>query len=273
MTAETGESASCPACGTPIRKDARFCAACGTAVAPLPDCPACHAAVPPGARFCPSCGIRMVGARPKPEPASPLPVDSVDEEDARAAAQAEIEAARQRRTSSPASGLIANLLLFVALLVAIIVVIRVMNEGAPKEVSPFEGGPPPSTASAPPASAPPAPVDPAQAVRGRVALDGVEAVPGATLFVIARPRGAPDRGPPTAVRRIPNPVFPVEFVLGPGDVMLPNMPFEGPFDLRARLDADGNVMSKAPGDLFTSTPTTARPGDSPVEVRLNARIP
>lgn len=213
--------------------------------------------------------ISEIPASPVQE-ASPSPERSKDdEEDALETARAEIEAARKRPASAPASGLLANLLLFVALLVAIIVVIRVMNEGKPKEVSPFEGGPPPSSASTPPRAAP----DPSRAVSGQVTLAGVSAVPGATLFVIARIQGTPDRGPPVAVRRIPNPVFPVQFSIGPGDVMLPNMPFDGPFDVRARLDADGNVMSKAPGDLFTSTPTTARPGDSHVEVSLDARIP
>ena len=48
---------------------------------------------------------------------------------------------------------------------------------------------------------------------------------GGTLFIIAR-RGA-GGGPPLAVRRIPSPRFPLEFSIGPENVMIPGVVFEG----------------------------------------------
>jgi predicted amidophosphoribosyltransferase len=58
----------CPACGTALSEKARFCSACGAAVAAGtetggPVCPACGTALPEKARFCPTCGaVAVVGA-------------------------------------------------------------------------------------------------------------------------------------------------------------------------------------------------------------------
>jgi cytochrome c-type biogenesis protein CcmH len=90
----------------------------------------------------------------------------------------------------------------------------------------------------------------AAAVTGTVSLAaGFEGkVPaGAILFVIAR-RGQ-GGGPPLAVKRIEAPRFPLGFSLGPDDRMIQAMPFEGPLQLSARLDTDGNAMTREPGDL------------------------
>jgi len=54
----------CPQCGTEPAPDARFCAACGSA---LTGCPSCGAAVPADARFCPSCGRAVVAEEPAEE--------------------------------------------------------------------------------------------------------------------------------------------------------------------------------------------------------------
>ncbi len=61
---------SCPGCGKPIAKDAKFCPNCGQTV-PQPEippvgaatvCPTCGAALAAGAAFCASCGNRVGGA-------------------------------------------------------------------------------------------------------------------------------------------------------------------------------------------------------------------
>ena len=65
---------------------------------------------------------------------------------------------------------------------------------------------------------------------------------GGVLFVIARPRGR-GGGPPLAVLRIPAPSFPLDFSIGPANVMIPSMRFAGAISLSARLDADGNAMT------------------------------
>ena len=68
-----------------------------------------------------------------------------------------------------------------------------------------------------------------------------------TLYIVARAAGA-QGGPPLAVKRIVGPTFPVSFSLGPGDVMMPGMAFKGPLDLSARLDRDGDPLTREPGE-------------------------
>ncbi len=93
---------------------------------------------------------------------------------------------------------------------------------------------------------------------------------GAILFVIARPEGAVG-GPPLAVLRIPDPEFPVEFEIGPGDVMIPSMRFAGPISLTARLDSDGNAMTRAEVDLSSPTAPPAEPGTTGVALVLSQK--
>ncbi|MEE2901803.1 MAG: zinc ribbon domain-containing protein [Myxococcota bacterium] len=75
-----------------------------------------------------------------------------------------------------------------------------------------------------------------------------------TVYIIVRPAGMPPVGPPLAVRKYSAPQFPLPFQIGPEHVMMQNMPFQGPFDVYARWDADGNAISKAAGDLESSKP-------------------
>ncbi|MGH0036006.1 MAG: c-type cytochrome biogenesis protein CcmI/CycH [Myxococcota bacterium] len=113
-----------------------------------------------------------------------------------------------------------------------------------------------------------------EGIRGRVVIGsaGTGGAPaGSTLFIIARPAGA-TAGPPLAVQRIPAPSFPVDFEIGPQNVMIPSMKFEGEITLTARLDSDGNAMTRLPGDLQGSYGTPVRPGSAGVEIRLDERI-
>jgi cytochrome c-type biogenesis protein CcmH len=89
---------------------------------------------------------------------------------------------------------------------------------------------------------------------------------GAILFLIAR---AGPSGPPTAVVRIPGPSLPLEFSIGPDDRMIAAMPFEGPFQVTARIDADGNAMTRNPGDLHGAAAGTVLPGASGVEIVID----
>jgi hypothetical protein len=90
---------------------------------------------------------------------------------------------------------------------------------------------------------------------------------GAILFLIAR-RGQAG-GPPLAVKRIESPRFPLEFTLGPDDRMIQAMPFEGPLQLSARLDTDGNAMSRTPGDLQGAAPGMHDPGATGIEIVID----
>lgn len=92
---------------------------------------------------------------------------------------------------------------------------------------------------------------------------------GAVLFVIARTGAA---GPPLAVKRVPGPRFPFRFELGPDDRMIQAMPFVGPVQITARLDADGNATTREPGDLQGSAAGAYQPGDEDVRIVLDERL-
>jgi cytochrome c-type biogenesis protein CcmH len=109
-------------------------------------------------------------------------------------------------------------------------------------------------------------------IRGTVTVseDLSGAVPaGAVLFVVAR-RGS--AGPPTAVKRIAEPRFPLQFEIGPEDRMIQSMPFEGPFTLTARIDADGNATSRQAGDLEAGTPITVENGAQSALLVIDRRV-
>ena len=71
----------------------------------------------------------------------------------------------------------------------------------------------------------------------------------ATLFIIARPAGV-EAGPPLAVKKIDQPVFPLSYVIGAENVMMQGTPFTGKINLTVRLDNDGNPTTRTPGDLM-----------------------
>ena len=91
---------------------------------------------------------------------------------------------------------------------------------------------------------------------------------GAVLFVIARRQGA-QGGPPLAVLRIPDPRFPYAFSIGPENVMIPSMRFAGAISLSARLDADGNAMTRGAGDISSPVVAPLSPGATGVELVLS----
>ena len=88
------------------------------------------------------------------------------------------------------------------------------------------------------------------------------------LYIVARPAGA-QGGPPLAVKRIVAPAFPVSFSLGPGDIMIQGTAFEGPLNLTARLDRDGDPLTREPGEpagAYDGNPVS--PGARNVVVKL-----
>jgi hypothetical protein len=86
------------------------------------------------------------------------------------------------------------------------------------------------------------------------------------LFLIAR---TSDAGPPVAVKRVPDPSFPLDFEIGPGDRMMEGIPFTGPFQLTARVDADRNAATRNPGDLQGASPARIPPGATDVELVID----
>jgi hypothetical protein len=102
-------------------------------------------------------------------------------------------------------------------------------------------------------------------LRGTVRLAaGADAPASATLFVIAR---VGEAGPPTAVLRVPAPSFPFAFVLGPEHRMIAEMPWQGPLIVSARIDLDGNAMTREGGPEGRSA-QPASPGDAGIEIVL-----
>jgi len=118
----------------------------------------------------------------------------------------------------------------------------------------------------------PVPANEPGSITGRVEVApelAGETPAGAVLFIIARRVAG---GPPLAVKRVPDPVFPLGFRLGPSDRMIQQMPFEGPLTLSARLDGDGNATSRSEGDLQGQAEGEHQPGAVGVVIRLAERL-
>lgn len=108
-------------------------------------------------------------------------------------------------------------------------------------------------------------------IRGRiVAGKGVEPGGEGVLYLIAR---TPGGGPPLAVKRLPIGPFPLDFEIGPGDVMIQGTPFAGPIALSARIDRDGNAMTRDPGEPAAVLAAPVQPGAGGVELRLEIAEP
>ena len=80
----------------------------------------------------------------------------------------------------------------------------------------------------------------------------------AVLFIIARSSGS--SGPPLAVKKIEGPAFPIRYILGPEDSMIPGRALAGKVFVSARLDQDGNPTTRGAGDWVGEY------GKNPVEV-------
>jgi hypothetical protein len=103
-------------------------------------------------------------------------------------------------------------------------------------------------------------------IRGTVRLaPGVAPPDGGVLFVIARRASA---GPPLAAKRFEAKRFPVEFEIGPADVMMPGTEFSGDILLSARIDADGDPMTRGVGEPAARSPAPVPAGSSGVELVL-----
>jgi cytochrome c-type biogenesis protein CcmH len=90
--------------------------------------------------------------------------------------------------------------------------------------------------------------------------------PGAVLYVVAR---TAQGGPPLAVVRVASPRFPMRFSIGPDDRMNQSMPFAGEMLITARVDTDGNAMTRSPGDLQGASATPNAPGDRGVTLLID----
>jgi hypothetical protein len=70
----------------------------------------------------------------------------------------------------------------------------------------------------------------------------------ATLFIIARQ--AAGSGPPLAVKKIQRPRFPLSYSLSAENMMIQGGSFTGKMNISARLDKDGDPMTREAGNVF-----------------------
>ncbi|HET6564222.1 MAG TPA: hypothetical protein VFG52_02315, partial [Xanthomonadales bacterium] len=96
--------------------------------------------------------------------------------------------------------------------------------------------------------------------------------PAASLFLIARPAGE-NAGPPLAVRRIPQPVFPLELQISDADSMLPQRPVSGvdELQLQVRVSVTGEPMATA-GDWQSAVIMLAADQLEPVELLIDQQV-
>ncbi|MCK6506107.1 hypothetical protein L6R53_22465 [Myxococcota bacterium] len=112
------------------------------------------------------------------------------------------------------------------------------------------GGGAAPAASAAPAAAGAGPATTAGPVRvaGRVELASGTAAPppGAMVFIYAR-TAAEAKGPPVAARKVPASSLPLDFQLGDADIMMQGVPWPDQVWVSARVDLDGNAMTREEG--------------------------
>jgi tetratricopeptide (TPR) repeat protein len=137
---------------------------------------------------------------------------------------------------------------------------------AAEEPAVERGGPDPH-ADLPPTGKAAAATAAADAVTGTVEHAGA-VPPGAVLFVTARAVGQ-QGGPPVAVKRLTPRAFPASFTLGPADSMM-GQTLPPRLRLEARLDADGDPLSRLPTDPTALLEDVAL-GTSGVTLHLKAR--
>jgi cytochrome c-type biogenesis protein CcmH len=276
-TTQTG-GASCGECTTLNLTGANFCKACGAAMAPPPKCPKCEADIDRDAKFCGQCGTKLVGVRPAQPKNGAHKTEAPKEKKAKKDVLA-AEKANLPPPKKPSSNISTNVVLFAALILGMGTVIYAVGKGQQKEASPFSGGPPPAMTATPPASPPPGgaaeeAVPAGDPIRGEISLDASLGSEGSgTIFIILRNAGMPNQGPPLAVKKIENPKFPVAFEVSQADIMMPGIPFAGPFDIYVRLDRDGNAMTKDAGDLMSSAPAAGiKAGATGVAIKLDKKL-
>lgn len=119
---------------------------------------------------------------------------------------------------------------------------------------------------------------PGEPLSGLVKLgEGVKAdavKPTDVLFVMAREsQGDNLAGRLVAVQRYSGLKFPKRWELGPTNVMVPGIPFTGPFIVTARLDRDGDPMTRGKDDLYATIPTPVITGADGAHLILKAGAP
>lgn len=130
--------------------------------------------------------------------------------------------------------------------------------GGPSVAAPplTKGGSTGRPTSAPTSKPMPANIAKPGIIKGRVEITEElrsKVKPGTTLFIsVRRFEGKGKRGMIMAAKKFPvgnASIFPIDFTVTPRDVMMGGTKLAGPVTVAARLDQDGDAISKQPGDL------------------------
>jgi cytochrome c-type biogenesis protein CcmH len=108
------------------------------------------------------------------------------------------------------------------------------------------------------------PFDAKSVVQGTLQLDAKlkgKVADGDVIYLVARSADQP--GPPLAVKRMTATKFPMAFELDGRDAMMAGTKMSGKVTITARVDKDGDAMTKNPGDI-TGTKTVEVPANKVV---------
>jgi hypothetical protein len=149
----------------------------------------------------------------------------------------------------------------------------------PSGVAPGAPGAPAPPAAAPvpaPPAAPAAPgggAGPAKTISGKITLAAARKanVAAADVVYLSARRISDNpqaRGALVAVKRFSASSFPIEFSLGPADMMFGDGTFEGELSLTVRVDKDGDPITRKKGDVYGGV-DRVKVGTAGVELKLS----
>ncbi|MEE2904200.1 MAG: hypothetical protein VYC39_17870 [Myxococcota bacterium] len=96
--------------------------------------------------------------------------------------------------------------------------------------------------------------------------------PTDVLYIMARQAMGPGQaGRLVAVQRHAPVKLPLRYEMTSKNLMMPGVPFAGPFIVRARLDRDGDPMTKGADDLYAEFSKSVANGDDTVHLTLSKR--
>lgn len=99
---------------------------------------------------------------------------------------------------------------------------------------------------------------------------------GSVLFIIVRrDEGEGQKGMLLAAKKIPvtgTGMFPLKYTVGPADVMMQGTQLAGGVRVEARVDQDGDAISKAPGDVVGVLARGVKVGDEGVDFALDSNL-
>lgn len=93
--------------------------------------------------------------------------------------------------------------------------------------------------------------------------------PGDVIYLVARSADKP--GPPLAVKRMTVSTWPLAFQLDARDAMMEGTQMSGKVVVSARVDKDGDAMTKNPGDV-TGTTRAVEPPNAKVVLTLDTPL-